>query len=112
MTDFSKQHFILSLNDDNRNKQTLNYNYFLNTHEDVELTDEMIDNYFGLQEQSFGLNKEYESEHERQEMMNMSGGRKLEDVLEDLSGKRKTTLTGGTQTIPNDKLKVYPYSLF
>lgn len=110
MTEFSKQHFILSLNDDNRNKQTLNYNYFLNTHEDVELTDEMIDNYFGLI-------KDYEPEHnenedEQQEVMNMSGGRKLEDVLEDLSGKRKTTLTGGTQTIPNDKLNVYPYSLF
>lgn len=112
MTDFSKQHFILSLNDDNRNKQTLNYNYFLNTHEDVELTDEMIDNYFGLQNQTLGLNKEFEIDDEQQESINMSGGRKLEDVLEDLSGKRKTTLTGGTQTIPNDKLKVYPYSLF
>lgn len=40
----------------------------------------------------------------------ISGGRMLEDTLNDLGDKR--TLTGGNQTIPQMKRSVYPYNLF
>ena len=40
----------------------------------------------------------------------ISGGRMLEDTLNDLGDKR--ALTGGNQTVPQMKRSVYPYNLF
>lgn len=156
---YIKQQFVLDLDEDyedekkNRmddirmNEIRMVGSNFLE-YQEVELTEEMIDNYFGIKKskidssrinnsklvdeqdgiqdnesnQQLGAveisNEEDEKQVEQQVEnqvgvdSNLSGGRKLEDVIEDLSGKRKINLTGGLQSIPNEKLLVYPYSLF
>lgn len=131
---YIKQQFVLDLDSDYENeKQTseimmddikmIGSNFL--EYQEVELTEEMIDNYFGIKKSRISNSKQVGEQDEIQNQLeaveinnenevdtNLSGGRKLEDVIEDLSGKRKINLTGGLQSVPNEKLMVYPYSLF
>lgn len=72
----------------------------------MSLSQKMINDYF-----SVGVVKIPKDNNETSlNSTTISGGRMLEDTLNDLGDKR--ALTGGNQTVPQMKRSVYPYNLF
>ena len=73
----------------------------------MSLSQKMINDYF-----SVGVSKTQKDNNKETSLNSttISGGRMLEDTLNDLGDKR--ALTGGNQTVPQMKRSVYPYNLF
>jgi hypothetical protein len=73
----------------------------------MSLSQKMINDYFGV-----GTVKTPKDNNNETSLNSatISGGRMLEDTLNDLGDKR--ALTGGNQTVPQMKRSVYPYNLF
>ena len=73
----------------------------------MSLSQKMVNDYF-----SVGITKPTKDNTDETSLNStpISGGRMLEDTLNDLGDKR--ALTGGNQTVPQMKRSVYPYNLF
>lgn len=77
----------------------------------MSLSQKMVNDYFGVGEvKSSKDNTDKTSLNNNENSATISGGRMLEDTLNDLGDKR--ALTGGNQTVPQMKRSVYPYNLF
>ena len=73
----------------------------------MSLSQKMVNDYF-----SVGVTKPIKdnTDETTSNSTPITGGRMLEDTLNDLGDKR--ALTGGNQTVPQMKRSVYPYNLF
>ena len=74
---------------------------------EMSLSQKMVNDYFGVGEVKTSKDNTDETSLNSAPI---SGGRMLEDTLNDLGDKR--ALTGGNQTVPQMKRSVYPYNLF
>lgn len=73
----------------------------------MSLSQKMVNDYFSVGEVKSPKDN---TDKSSLNLAPISGGRMLEDTLNDLGDKR--ALTGGNQTVPQMKRSVYPYNLF
>lgn len=76
----------------------------------MSLSQKMVNDYFGVGEVKTPKDNTDKTSLNDNNPTPISGGRMLEDTLNDLGDKR--ALTGGNQTVPQMKRSVYPYNLF